>query len=94
MGYQGEDLAAGASVSLVIKWQDAKGGWLSLPTTSIGDVAPLKPGWQSLTIHVETGQEALWQEMHYAVILLTVEGASGGTVWFDDFAFDEVRIGD
>jgi len=90
--WRSEGLGEGAAVSVVIKWKDAAGKWLDLATSEAGSRAPFAPEWKRLDVYAATGDAGLWQEMHAAVILLTVADTEAGRVWFDDFAFDEVEI--
>lgn len=90
--FKSKGLDESADVNLVVKWKDKKGKWLKLTTSEVGAFAPFPDDWKEIKIYIHTGQRALWQQMHSAVLLLTVNRTPSGTVWFDDFTFDEVEI--
>ncbi len=92
VGWRSAGLDDGASVTVAIKWKDAAGKWVNLATAEAGARAPFAPEWQRLDVYVATGTEGLWQEVHSAMVLLTVADTTAGRVWFDDFTFAEVQI--
>ena len=90
--YRSEGLGDDGTVSVVIKWKEADGKWVSIASAESGANAPFPDGWSQLKVHVDTGTEDTWATVHYAMLLLTVDRTSTGKVWFDDFAFDQVTI--
>ncbi|OGV66245.1 MAG: hypothetical protein A3K19_03805 [Lentisphaerae bacterium RIFOXYB12_FULL_65_16] len=88
-----ENLASDATVSLTIKWKDEKGGWLGVGERSASADAP-KPGeWQKLSVCFKVGTGERWSQVRYAMLLLTTDRTDQGSVWFDDFQFEEIEPG-
>ncbi len=85
-------VAPPAKVSVAIKWKDAAGAWVDLPTAESSVAAPLPEDWSVLNTYVDTGTEGAWTSVAFAVVLLTVDQAIAGQICFDDVRFDEVQV--
>ena len=87
-----ENLAADAGVNLTVKWKGAKGQWLQLGERNAFSERT-KPGeWRRLNVCVRVGTGGRWTPVSHALILLTAQQTDQGTVWFDDFSFEEINV--
>ncbi|MBN2449967.1 MAG: DUF4838 domain-containing protein [Lentisphaeria bacterium] len=87
-------LPRGGVVRISVKWKDAGQAWLNLPTAETEIQGPFADDWSRLAVCLETGEEGLWQQARWGIILLTVERAAEGRVWFDEPRFEAITVDD
>jgi hypothetical protein len=76
-----------ARVTLHVKWKDADLAWIAWAAPVISTKAQATGDWERLQVRFQ----APAAPVAYAVLMPGIEGAVGGTVWFDDFTFGEIE---
>ena len=78
-----------ATVGVTIKWQDAKGKWLTQFASVISALKkPMADGWQSLDLFFRTPAH----DQPGLVYMLLVEGTKQGQVWYDDIELSRITL--
>ncbi len=86
-----KEIGPEATIGVTIKWQDAKGKWLTQFSNAISTVKN-KPGgsWQSINLYLRTPPI----EQLRLVYMLLADGAKDGQVWFDDIELGRIMTKD